>query len=70
MGNNVVSVPFGAAEEIEAELEDSRKKKDLIDFMGVITQWCSDRGVDTSTKEYKHQAAVIMTQLQIIVMEK
>ncbi len=65
MSNNVVNVSFG--EICEAEEADIRGKN-ILDFMGTINDWCEEQAIDITTKQYKHQAAVIMTQLQIILM--
>lgn len=66
--NNIVNLPFEDFAELEEFARLSAGKEAIVDFMGDITEWCENQGVDVSTNEYKHQAAVIMTQLQIILM--
>ncbi len=66
MSNNVVALPYDDLAEASDEVDTSGA--DILDLMGDINQWCSEHGVNTDTKEYKHQAAVIMTQFQIILM--
>lgn len=68
MGNNVVSLPYEDLAEIDVEVVKSARNAALEEFMVTINDWCEDRGIDVSTTEYRHQAAVIMTQLQIIMM--
>lgn len=66
--NNVVKLPFGEDTEIDEELTKLNRKKAVESFMGDINSWCETQGVDITTIEYRHQAAVIMTQLQVILM--
>lgn len=58
MASNIFKLPF----EEELEITDP-----IPDFMVRVTEFCEENGVDVSTSEYKHKAAVIMTQLQVIL---
>jgi hypothetical protein len=68
MSNNVFQLPFDDLAEIDAQTDCQKKKQAVESFMQEINGWCEGQGVDITTKEYRHQAAVIMTQLQVILM--
>lgn len=69
MNNNVVSLPIDEVEEIDGAMIRSSQRAEITNFViDTVYPWCESRGVDTSTEEFKHQAAVIVTQLQIILM--
>ena len=68
MGNNVVNLPFEDMAEADAILAKSERSTALQEFMVTINDWCEHQGIDVESIEYRHQAAVIMTQLQIIMM--
>ena len=68
MASNVVTLPYDDLSEADSVDDLSKLRKEVENFMGDINEWCEQRGVDIGTTEYKHQAAVIMTQLQIILM--
>lgn len=70
MGNNVVSLPFEEIAEVDHELAKRSRRQAVEQFMGEVNEWCESQGIDISTDEYRHQAAVIMTQLQIILMKE
>ncbi len=59
MSDNVVRLSYN---------DDNHSAEGITDFMEEISDFCEAYDVDTSTTEYKHQAAIIMTQLQIILM--
>ena len=68
MSNNVVSLPFEDLSELDSISQALGQKRAVEEFMGEINEWIEAQGVDISTNEYRHQAAVIMTQLQVILM--
>lgn len=68
MSNNVVTLPFDDLAEVDTAVAAQQQKEAVQEFMGDFTDWCENRGIDISTNEYRHQAAVIMTQIQIILM--
>ena len=67
MGNNVVDLPYDDLAELDSV---DQTKEDILFMMGEINEWVARRGVDINTTEYRHKAAVIMTQLQVILMGK
>lgn len=66
--SNVVSLPFDDLSDIDEDVERNSKKNSVAKFMFEINDWCENQGIDISTLEYRHQAAVIMAQLQSITM--
>ncbi len=64
--SNVYSLPYDDL----AEPDTDQQGADIIDYMIELGDWCEARGVDTSSIEYRHQASVIMSQLQVILMSK
>jgi hypothetical protein len=71
MNNNVVSLPFDEIEEVDGAMIRTSERAAVNEFViDNIIPWCEQKGIDISTEEFKHQAAVIVTQLQIILMGK
>jgi hypothetical protein len=66
MSNNVVALPFDDLSELDVS---GKQREDLLDFIGKLNDWCHSQGIDITTKEYRHQAAVIMTVLQGLQMK-
>ena len=60
--SNVLRVPFGDLSD-----ETTTSVDPVNGFMEEVNDFCELNGVDTSTAEYRHKAAVIMTQLQVIL---
>ena len=69
MSSNVVSIPFGDFEHIEEDYLKSGRMRAVTDFIPTINDFCESQGIDIFTDEYKHQVAVIMAQLQSIMMK-
>jgi hypothetical protein len=66
--NNVVNIPFGDLSEIE-ELQCRDNRREAVnEFMVEVNDWCESHGIDIHTTEYRYQIAVVMTQLQVILM--
>ena len=57
---------------VELKLPDIKRSdlEDIKSLMEHVTQWCSDRGVDASSREYIYDAAVIMISLQSILYNR
>lgn len=68
MSSNVVSIPFGDISEIEDDTSKHSKMQAVNEFIPVINDWFEEQGIDIYTENYKHQAAVIMAQLQSILI--
>ena len=68
MSSNVVSIPFGDFGHIEEDYLKNGRMRAVTDFIPVINDFCESQGIDIFTDEYKHQVAVIMAQLQSIMM--
>lgn len=70
MSNNVVSLPFEDFEEADEAVKVLGRRQKIMDFVvNEVYPFCEAEGIDTTTEEFKHQAAVIVTQLQIIMMK-
>lgn len=68
MSNNVLNLPFEDLAELDEAVTAQNRKQAVESMMVEINGWCESQGVDIHTTEYRHQAAVIMTQLQVILM--
>ena len=68
MSDNVVHVPFADARKAKVEEERDSKIAEVAQFMQLVNMFCSRNGIDTSTEKYRYSAAVIMTQLQSILL--
>ncbi len=66
--NNVFTLPFEDLAELNDDDIINQRKVLVSEEMGRINDFCESQGIDISTNEYRHQAAIIMTQLQIILM--
>lgn len=70
MSNNVLTLPFEEILELEEGNTLRSIQSNVSEFIGMTNEWCESKGVDIYTTEYKHQVAVIMAQIQVILLGK